>query len=39
MLSANEVPRIADQFGLETATRGNMMSALYATQTVVNLLN
>ena len=39
MLSANEIPRIADQFGLETSTRGNMMGALYATQTVVNLLN
>ncbi len=38
MLSANEIPRIADQFGLETSTRGNMMSALYATQTLKNLM-
>ncbi len=37
MLSANEIPRIADQFGLETSTRGNIMGALYATQTVLNL--
>lgn len=38
MLSANEIPRIADQFGLETSTRGNMMGALYATQTLKQMM-
>lgn len=37
MLAANEVPRIAQQFGLDTSTKANIMSAVYATQTVVNL--
>ena len=37
MLSATEIPRIAQQFGLDTTTRANIMSAVYATQTVVNL--
>ena len=37
MLSASEIPRIAQQFGLDTTTRANIMSAVYATQTVVNL--
>ena len=37
MLSANEIPRIAQQFGLDTSTKANIMSAIYATQTVVNL--
>ena len=37
MLCAGEVPRIAQQFGLDTTTRANVMSAIYATQTVVNL--
>lgn len=37
MLAATEVPRIARQFGLDTSTRANTMSAVYATQTVVNL--
>ena len=37
MLSATEIPRIAQQFGLDTTTRANVMSAVYATQTVVNL--
>ncbi len=37
MMSANEIPRIADQFGLDTSTRGNMMSTIYATQSVINL--
>ena len=37
MLSSSEIPRIAQQFGLETSTRANIMQAVYATQTVVNL--
>lgn len=37
MLCAGEVPRVAQQFGLDTTTRANVMSAIYATQTVVNL--
>ena len=37
MLSATEIPRVAQQFGLDTSTRANVMSAVYATQTVVNL--
>jgi hypothetical protein len=37
MLSAAEVPRIAGQFGLDTTMRFNMMSAVHATTTAVNL--
>ena len=37
MLSASEVPRIAQQFGLDTSAKANIMSAVYTTQTVVNL--
>lgn len=37
MMSANEIPRIADQFGLDTSTRGNMMSTIYATQSIVGI--
>ena len=37
MLSSTEVPRIAQQFGLDTSTRANIMSAVYATQNVVRL--
>ena len=37
MLCSSEIPRIAQQFGLDTTTRANIMSAVYATQTVVNL--
>lgn len=37
MLCASEIPRIAQQFGLDTTTRANIMSAVYMTQTVVNL--
>lgn len=36
LLSASEVPRIAGAFGLDTSTRGNIMSAVYTVQTVVN---
>lgn len=38
MMSANEIPRIADQFGLDTTTRGNMMGTLYATQSIMHLM-
>ncbi len=38
MMSANEIPRIADQFGLDTSTRGNMMSTIYATQSAMNII-
>lgn len=37
MLSANEVPRIAQQFGLDSSVKMNMMSAVYATSSIVNL--
>lgn len=36
MLAANEVPRIAGTFGLDTSTRANIMSAVYTAQTAVN---
>ena len=37
MLSANEVPRIAQQFGLDSSVRVNMTSVIHATTTAVNL--
>lgn len=37
MLSAGEIPRIAGQFGLETGTKANLMSAVYATQQAVQI--
>lgn len=37
MLSAGEVPRIAGAFGLDTSTKGNLMSAVYTAQTAVNM--
>lgn len=37
MLSAGEVPRIAGQFGLDTNTRTNIMSTVYAAQSAVNI--
>lgn len=37
MLSANEVPRIAQQFGLDSSVRMNMMSVAHATTTAINL--
>ena len=37
MLSATEVPRIAQNYGLDTSTNFNAMSTLYSTQTVLNL--
>lgn len=36
MLSAGEIPRIAGTFGLDTATRANIMSAVYTAQAAVN---
>lgn len=35
MLAANEVPRIADRFGLDTSSRVNIMSTYYAAQAAV----
>ena len=37
MLAANEVPRIAQQFGLDSSVRVNMMSMVHATTTAVNM--
>ena len=37
MLASNEVPRIAQQFGLDSSVRVNMMSVVHATSTAVNL--
>ena len=37
MLSAGEIPRIAGQFGLDTSTKANLMSTVYAAQTAVNM--
>lgn len=37
MLAANEVPRIAQQFGLDTSVKVNMMSAVHTTTTAINL--
>ena len=37
MLAANEVPRIAQQFGLDSSVRVNMMSVAHATTTAINL--
>lgn len=37
MLASNEVPRIAQYFGLDTSTRFNAMSAVHTTTTAINL--
>lgn len=37
LLAANEVPRIAQQFGLDSSVKVNMMSVVHATTTAVNL--
>lgn len=37
MLAANEVPRIAQHFGLETGTQVNVMNAVHTTTTAVKL--
>ena len=38
MLSATEVPRIANHFGLDTGTKTNFMSAAYTAQSAINLV-
>ena len=37
MMAANEVPRIAQNFGLDTSTRVNITSAVHTTTTAINL--
>ena len=37
MLSANEVPRIAERFGLDTSMKVNFMSSYYAVNSMVNM--
>jgi len=37
MLAGVEVPRIAGQFGLDTSTKGNLMSGVHIAQSAVNL--
>lgn len=37
ILAANEVPRIAQQFGLDSSVKINMMSVVHASTTAVNL--
>jgi len=37
MLAANEVPKIAQQFGLDSSARFNVMSVVHATSTAINL--
>ncbi len=37
MLSASEIPRITEQFGMDTSIHGNVTSALYAGQAAVGL--
>lgn len=38
MMSASEVPRIAERFGLDTSVKFNMMSAVHMTSSAVNLV-
>ncbi len=37
MLAAGEVPKIAQQFGMDTSTKFNLMSVVHATTTAINL--
>ena len=37
MMSASEVPRIAERFGLDTSVKFNVMSAVHMTSTAVHL--
>lgn len=37
MLSATEIPRIAQSFGLDTSSHVNIMSAVYSTQSAIGL--
>lgn len=39
MLCATEVPRICGQFGLDTTTKVNVMSGVYAAQSTINIAN
>lgn len=36
LLSTNEIPRIAEQFGLDASIKGNMFSTIYATQSAIS---
>ena len=38
LISTNEIPRIAEQFGLDTSIKGNMFSTVYATQSAFNIV-
>ena len=38
MLAANEVPRIAQQFGLDSSVKVNMMSVVHTASTTANLV-
>lgn len=38
MMSAAEVPRIAQQFGLDTSVKVNVMSAVHMCTSAVNLV-
>lgn len=37
MLASSEVPRIAGAFGMDTSTKANLMSTVYAAQSIVNM--
>lgn len=37
IMAASETPRIAGQFGLDTSTKGNIMSTIYAAQSAVSI--
>lgn len=37
MLSATEIPRITEQFGIDTSLHGNVMSVVYAGQSAINI--
>ena len=38
LLASAEVPRIADQFGLDTSVHGNVMSVVHASSSVIHLV-
>ena len=38
MFAANEVPRIAQQFGLDSSVKVNMMSVVHTASTTANLI-
>lgn len=37
LLSAGEIPRIAGQFGMDTSTKANLMSTIYAAQAAMSI--